>query len=150
MNVRGIPESIYSDNAPTFIRVSKEFESIISSRRVQRFLRQRRINWTFYADKSPWKGGFIERLNQIFKRAFYTTVGRKILDFEEFRTMISYCMSVMNDRPLSYIYSDIDSQYKALSPSMLLTGHNLNEPPHLQLSKPKDDQEMEWNEKYFF
>ena len=64
--------------------------------------------------------------------------------------MVSYCMSVMNDRPLTYIYSEIDSQYKALSPSMLLTGHNLNEPPHLQLSKPKDAQEMELTQKYLF
>ena len=150
MNIRGIPENLYSDNALSFVRVSKEFESILHSKRVQRFFRQKRINWTFYTDKSPWKGGFIERLNHIFKKIFYATIGKRTLTFEEFRTMISYCMSVMNDRPLTYIYSEIDAQYKALSPSMLLTGHNLNEPPHLQLSKPKDAQEMELTQKYLF
>ena len=73
-----------------------------------------------------------------------------MIPFEDFRTIVSYAMSVLNDRPLTYIYSDIDSEYKALTPSMLLTGYNVNEPPHLQLTKPRDVEELDLSEKYMF
>ena len=89
-------------------------------------------------------------MNAGIKKTFYKTVGKKILDYEEFRTIIYYSMGVLNDRPLTYLYSDIDTEYKPLTPSMLLGGYNLNEPPHLKLTKPRDENELTLLERYVY
>ena len=117
---------------------------------MQDFFQEKRISWNFYTEKSPNKGGFIERLNASIKRIFYKVLGKNTLNFDQFRTLAVYAASVINDRPLTYLYSDIDSEFKALSPSMLMHGHNLHEPPHLNLHKPQDEEEMKVSERYFF
>ena len=150
MNTRGIPVSFISDHEKSFVRVSQELESISKSKRVQNFFQEKRISWNFYTEKSPNKGGFIERLNASIKRIFYKVLGKNTLNFDQFRTLAVYAASVINDRPLTYLYSDIDSEFKALSPSMLMHGHNLHEPPHLNLHKPQDEEEMKVSERYFF
>lgn len=148
MNVRGVPEIVNSDNAKTFIRAHKEFDSIYKSTRVKKFLQQKRIKWHFYTERAPWMGGWIERLNTIYKGVCKKTYGKATLSFDEFRTMVSYSMSVMNDRPLTYVYSDLNSSGYELTPSKLIHGYNLTEPPHLSLRKPKDEKEMELGERY--
>ena len=138
MNAYGIPKSFISDHEASFKRASTELEQIVNSKRVRKYLKSHRISWNFYTEKSPHKGGFIERLNVGIKRTFYKMVSSKILSFKEFRTLACDVTSILNDRPLTYIYSDIASENKALTPSMLLRGYNINEPPNLNLFKPKD------------
>ena len=80
---------------------------------------------------------------------FYKTVGKQTSSFEEFRTLASHVGSTINDRPLTYILSDIQSEEKALTPSMLLRGYNINEPPHINLRKEKDINETKISDSYF-
>ena len=148
MSEKGIPESFISDHEGSFKRSSEEIEQIVKSARVQKYLKSNRISWNFYTEKSPNKGGFLERLNVNIKRTFYKTLGNRISSFEEFRTLACHVASTVNDRPLTYIYSDIASEQKALTPSMLLRGYNLNEPPHLNLRKPEDKIETKISESY--
>ena len=68
MDIRGVPAHIESDNSKTFIRANKEFASIFNSKRARRFFQQNRIEWNFYTEHSPWKGGMTERLNATFKK----------------------------------------------------------------------------------
>ena len=150
MDVRGVPSHIESDNSKTFIRANKEFASIFNSKRARRFLEQNRIEWNFYTEHSPWKGGMTERLNTIFKKIARKTFGRAILNFEEFRSMVSYAMSIINCRPITYVYSDINSEGTQLTPSMLLNGFNLLEPPSLNYRKPSDENELTLSERYKF
>lgn len=63
--------------------------------------------------------------------------------------MVSYAMSIMNDRPLTYVYSDILSEGTVLTPSMLMHGYRLLEPPHLNFRK-KNSEELKLSEKYKF
>ena len=150
MDIRGVPEHVESDNAKTFIRVSKEFQSIFSSNRARKFFQQKRINWHFYLERAEWQGGFIERLNGIFKNICKKTFAKAILTFEEFRSMASFAMSIMNSRPLTYVYSDINSEGIPLTPSLLMLGFNVSEPPHLSLRKKTDQTEMSLGESYKF
>ena len=147
-NVRGVPTTINSDNAKTFLRANKEFKSIFESSRVKNELRQNRILWHFYLERLPQQGGFIERLNHVFKDVCRKTFGRLLMSFDQFRTMVSYAMGVMNDRPLTYVYSDIDSAGTDISPSMLMHGHKLMEPPHLRWRKTKDPEEVKLGEQF--
>ena len=149
MSFHGIPESFVSDHEGSFVRTSKELEQIVKSKRVQKYLKARRISWHFYTEKAPQKGGFLERLNGIIKKSFYKSLTNKVITFEEFRTLAAYVHSTANDRPLTYVYSDIESENKALTPSMLLRGYNLNEPPHLNLRKSQDEIETKLSDSYF-
>ena len=150
MNQRGVPETITSDHGKSFKRTHKEMESIYKSARVKKFLDQNRIKWNFYTERAPWMGGFIERLNGIYKSIVKKTYGNAALSFDEFRTMVSYAMGVANDRPLTYVYSDFNSSCHDISPSMLMHGEKLNEPSHLSLRKPKDKDEVTLGERYLF
>ena len=148
MNHYGIPKSFISDHEGSFKRASQELEQIIKSKRVQKYLKHKRISWNFYTEKSPHKGGFIERLNSGIKKTFYKVLSTKVLSFEEFRTLACHVSSTLNDRPLTYLYSDIASENKALSPSMLLRGYNIHEPPTLNLFKPRDASETKISDSY--
>lgn len=150
MNVRGVPEYVNSDCAKTFKRAYKELDSIYKSARVRKYFEQKRIKWSFYTERAPWMGGYIERLNSIFKSVCKKTYSKAVLSFDEFRTMVSYAMGVVNDRPLTYLYSDINSAGTEITPSMLMHGYKIMEPPHLSLRKPKDEEEEKLGERYLF
>ena len=148
MSLWGVPETVQSDNAKTFIRTNLEFKSIFNSRRASNFFQQNRIKWNFYTDKAPWKGGFIERLNALFKNIVKKMFRKTVLSFEEFRTILSYCSGIINSRPLTYVYSDISPEGVPLTPSMLVLGFNVNEPPYLCLRREADTDEMKFGERF--
>ena len=152
LDSQGIPLSFISDHEGAFKKGSTLYEQVAKSPRVRKEFNKNRISWNFYTEKSPNKGGFIERLNAIVKKVFYKVLGRRTPTFEEFRTLAVNAQSVVNDRPLTYLFSDIDSEHKALSPSMLLRGYNIGEAPHLNLGKTKDfeEEEEKIGEKYFY
>lgn len=148
MDSHGIPKSFISDHEGSFKNTSECLEQIVKSSRVQNLLKNNRASWSFYTAKSPNKGGFIERLNSSIKKSFYKSIGRKFVDFEVFRSMAVHAASVINDRPLTYLYSDINSQKIALTPSMLIRGYNIKEPPYLNFQKMRDPVETKISESY--
>ena len=105
--------------------------------------------WNFYTEHSPNKGFFLERLNGPIKKAFYKSVGKQVTTFEEFRSLATHVSSVLNDRPITYLMSDIEASETALSPSMLIRGYNLNEPLGLNLRKMKDPKETKLGDQYY-
>ena len=149
MDSEGIPMSFISDHEGAFKKGSFLYDNVAKSKRVRQEFAKKRISWQFYTEKSPNKGGFIETLNSNVKRVMYKVLGKRTPTFEEFRTLAVHAKSVINDRPLTYLYSDIGSEYKALSPSMLLRGYNIGEAPHLNLNKPQDIDEEKLGERYF-
>ena len=137
---RGIPKHFESDNGSNFVRCNKELKFVLKSERAQKYFDQSKINWNFYTSNSPHMGGFIEKLNDIYKRVSRKTFGKKrVLNFEEFRTMIAYSMAVLNDRPITYVYSENSSEGLALSPNKLTIGYDVLEPPHIRFEAIKDD-----------
>ena len=148
LSIHGIPECFISDHEGSFKRASESLEQIAKSTRVQKYLKEHRMSWSFYTEKSPNKGGFIERMNSGVKNAFMKTLLRKITSFEDFRTLACHVASIINDRPITYIFSDIQSESMALTPSRLMRGYNLNEPPHLRLYRPADPTEKKITEDF--
>ena len=148
MDIRGVPERIDSDNGSAFVRANKHLNSIFGSKRVSKFLNQNRISWHFYTEHAPWMGGYIERLNSVFKRVCKKSFSKFVLSFDEFRTMVSYAMAIINCRPLTYVYPDASDQGTVLTPSMLMSGYNLLEPPHLNIRKSKDKDELNFGQRY--
>ena len=70
-------------------------------------------------------GGFWERLIQTVKRTLKKVIGRSCLCFEELNTLLVEVEGIVNARPLTYLYYDLDDTNLALTPSHLVNDHRL-------------------------
>ena len=99
----------------------KTFKSI----EIKDFLRKKDIKWEFILEKSPWWGGFYERLIGITKLCLKKCMGKSILTYDETVTFSVEAESIINSRPLTYI--DDDPNNDVLTPSQLICGRKLND-----------------------
>lgn len=120
----GPPSLFYSDNAKTFECVSRELKQVLGNPKLHKYLHDREITWKFYVQKAPWMGGFIERVVGLFKSAVRRVVGRAMLDFQEFLTLIYEINAVLNSRPISYVYDTVGEE-DPITPSKLWCGKNV-------------------------
>ena len=127
---RGLPATITSDNAKTFKSSSKEIRRITRSNEVLRYLVNQRISWNFIIERAPWWGGFWERLVRSVKTPLKKVLGRATLNFEQLRTLIVEIESVINARPITYVYDDTNSISYPLTPSDLVYGRRITLTPN--------------------
>ena len=116
-----VPCLVVSDNAATFKRAHKEFEAIFASPKMVKYLNGRIIKWQFYLERCAWWGGFIERMVQTMKRSLKKVVGNARLSYCEFSTILYEIESLINARPITWLYNDPD-EGTPISPSDLLHG----------------------------
>jgi hypothetical protein len=109
---RGVPSKVVSDNHPTFVALS-----------------QMVANWDFLPAKSPWMGGFYERLVAMVKRSICTTLGLSHVHPDEFRTVVAEVEEVINRRPL------METDGEPLTPAHFITGL----PPPRHESRPESN-----------
>ena len=95
---RGKMKLVISDNFQTF-----------KSTELNNFLRNNSIEWEFILEKSPWWGGFYERMIGITKSCLKKVMDKALLTFEELRTVITEIENALNSRPLTYMDEDPDS-----------------------------------------
>ena len=124
---RGVPHVMVSDNAKTFKCAAQELNCIITSSSYQAHLADKRIRWFFYLEKSPWWGGFIERMVESVKSILRKVLYRALLTFEEMTTLLARVESIINSRPITYTY--VDDVIEPLTPSHLLIGKRSTELP---------------------
>ena len=109
---------------------SKEIVKIVKSQEVQRYLSNKRVTWKFIVKKTPWWGGFWERLIQSVKRSIKKTIGRTSLNYDELNTLVVEVESLINSRPLTYINDDEESISHPLTPFRLISGHRISTMPN--------------------
>ena len=108
---RGTPSLIISDNGKTF--KGAELKDYVTSRQIE---------WRYIVERSPWWGGFYERLVKSVKRCLKKVLGTARLNYEELLTVLVEIEGVLNSRPLTYPYEDGVSP---LTPSHLVIGRRL-------------------------
>ena len=111
---RGVSKFVISDNF-------KSFKSI----EIKDFLRKKDIKWEFILEKSPWWGGFYERLIGIKKLCLKKCMGKSRLTYDEIVTFSIEAESIINLRPLTYVDDDPNSD--VLTPIQLVYGRKLND-----------------------
>ena len=81
------------------------------------------IKWQFILERSPWWGGFYERLVGVVKNSLKKSVFTSKLTFDELNTVITEIENVINGRPLTYLNGE---PYESITPHHLIYGRNLN------------------------
>ncbi|KRY45648.1 hypothetical protein T03_16907, partial [Trichinella britovi] len=102
---RGRPDTIQSDNFKTFHQANAFLKHLFSGRNwetVQRHLASERVEWIFITERSPWCGGYWERLVRSVKTALKATLGQCLAAPDELRTVLCEVEARVNDRPLTF------------------------------------------------
>ncbi|XP_057379622.1 uncharacterized protein LOC130701716 [Daphnia carinata] len=131
------PRMVLSDNATTFESAARMLKRLYESTEVVKYLSDNQIEWRFIPKRAPWYGGFWERLVGLTKEALKKMLGRTRLKFNEFRIIVAEIETILNDRPLTYVSSDLRDP-QALTPSHLLYGDRLTRFPY----DPATDEEL--------
>jgi len=128
---RGLPHTIYTDNAQTFQAANRELISLwstLSSMKVQQFYSENGIKWKFIVPRAAWWGGWWERLVGLTKQCLRKSLGRASLDEESLSTVLIGVEAALNSRPLVYEEGELDDE-EALTPGHFLIGHKLTAIP---------------------
>ncbi|XP_006822499.1 uncharacterized protein LOC102805742 [Saccoglossus kowalevskii] len=149
---RSLPKKMISDNASTYLSAANEIKRLLDSPEIQTYLTNRRVQWSFIPKRAPWFGGFWERLIGLTKTAIKKVLGRSFVTSDELNTIITEIESTLNDRPLTYVSTDIDDA-TPLTPSHLLIGRLVTPLPHFvvdddELSDPTFGNRLDLEKRY--
>ena len=103
---------------------------IVKADKTQRYLAGHWIRWQFIVERAPWWGGFYERLIGSVKRC--------LKKFPDIVTMVTEVEAVLNSRPLTYLYLDIEDNLP-LTPAHFLCRYRLTTLPNLVQDKEDVD-----------
>ena len=121
---KGMPTLILSDNHKKFIAGEIFLLDLQQDPSVREYLSSKNVRWKHQTPRSPWMGGYFERLVRTIKASLATAISRKLLTLEEFTTVVKEAENIVNSRPLTY-QSDETSDLP-LSPSQLAWGRELH------------------------
>jgi hypothetical protein len=88
---RGIPHTIYTDNAQTFRAANKELAHLwdtIAGTRTQDLFAHKGITWKFIAPRAAWWGGWWERIVGTTKRCLRKVLGKTLATDEDLGTIL--------------------------------------------------------------
>ena len=126
---KSLPKLIISDKATTFQSASIYLKTFFDSTSVRDTFANMGIDWQFIPKRAPWYGGWWERLIGLTKTALKKIVGRAYLSLETLQTVVTEIETIMNDRPLTYVSSNLDDT-EPLTPAHLLYGRRITTLPY--------------------
>lgn len=112
--LRRMPSVVYSDNATNFTGDQKKLAGLLGTDCPQR---------KFICPRSPWWGGWWERLVRLVKGGIRKTIGKSCLTIVEMQTCLSEIAVAINSRPLTLVGTDLESQ-NPLTPNHFLLGQS--------------------------
>lgn len=116
---RGLPSVLYSDNATTFKGAERQLRAYFGPHSPE---------WKFIVPKSPWWGGWWERLIRSVKGALKKSLGTSCLSRAELETTLHEVEACINSRPLTFVGDEPDCR-NPLSPSHFLIGKRVGFQP---------------------
>ena len=126
--IRGVPDTIFSDNSLTLKQASRELKRIyrqIDWNQVQNEMTKRSIEWSWSPPKYPASNGCTERLIGLIKRALNSTLKETgNITFAELEALGHQAALYTNDRPLASKTERYDEE-DIVTPSLLCHGRLL-------------------------
>ena len=141
------PSLILCDNAKTFQKADEEIQKlfqVIEVQTVQHHLAQKRVQMRHIPAKSPHWGGMYERLIGVVKMSIKKVLRRALISLPELQTLIKEVQAVVNDRPITFVYHDVNDP-EPLTPSKLLYGFSVTAFPH-PVVDPEELEDEDFNE----
>jgi len=126
---KSLPCKMISDNASTYLAAAEAIQKLLQSEPLKGTLEPQNVTWEFIPKRAPWYGGFWERIIGLTKQAVKKTLGRAFISREQLETIIVEVEAMLNDRPLTYVSSDLCDP-EPLTPSCLLYGRRLQRFPY--------------------
>ncbi len=111
---RGLPGIVWSDNAKTFVAARQQLLQLLGPSSP---------DWKYIVPRSPWWGGWWERLVRSVKSALKKSLGRKCLTRVELDTVLSEVEACVNSRPLTFV-GDCPEDRSPLTPAHFLLGRS--------------------------
>lgn len=96
---RGVPATIYSDNAATFVGAQAQLQAYFGTLSPK---------WVNSVPLAPWWGGFWERLVRSVKSALKKCLGSRCLTRTELETTLLEVEAAVNSRPLTFVSNELD------------------------------------------
>ena len=108
---QGNPKLVISDNGKTF-----------TDAKVKAYCLRENFTWKFNVEAAPWWGGFFEQLVRSVKLCLKKSLRNAKLTFEELYTVLVEIEGVLNSRPLTYVFDEMN---EPLTPSQLSIGRRI-------------------------
>ena len=119
---RGLPHTVYSDNAQTFQAANRELAELwqaLSATKTHAHIAQHGITWKFIAPRAAWWGGWWDRKIGTTKRCLRKVLVRSQATEEELTTTLVSIEAALNSRTITQDTKD------ALTSAHFLFGANL-------------------------
>jgi hypothetical protein len=120
---RGLPHTIYTDNAKAFHAANYELSELwkqLSASKTHPFLTHNGIVWKFIAPRAAWWGGWWQRMIGTVKRCLRKVLGQSRLTEEHLNTTLISIEFAVNSRPITQ-----GEDSAALTPAHFLIGEGL-------------------------
>ena len=121
---KSLPHVVISDNGSTYLSAAEELQTLLSCKDLKESLGRHGVSWKFIPKRPPWYGGFWERLIGITKMSMKKVLGRVHISLLMLQTIIVEIEALLNDRPLTYVSSNIQDP-EPLTPAHLLYGRRI-------------------------
>ncbi|XP_028418531.1 uncharacterized protein LOC114543944 [Dendronephthya gigantea] len=128
-----MPSLIVSDNAKTFKAAERAVKKLFNQPKVKAELLTKRVTWRFNLERSPWWGGFFERMVRSVKRCLRKVLGNAKLTVDELNTVLVEIEGTLNSRPLTEEYEEFEGD--VLTPSHLIYGRAINFIPRREVAR---------------
>ena len=138
-----LPNTVITDNAGNFHTTATFLSTLASHPEVKGYFMDHSLQWKFIHPRSPWEGGFYERLVGIVKDGLRLAMYRRVVDYDELVTLLKEVMTRVNNRPLTYLGSDLED-IEAFTPNHLLYGRMINPLPPLT---PPEEGDEDYNDR---
>ena len=115
-----------SDNGKTFVTTAKWLDKLRKNQLINDYLAKMNIRWQFNLSRSPWWGGFFERMVGLMKSALRKAAGHANPTYKQLKEVLITVEVTLNNRPLGYLENDIE--LPPLTPNGLIYGMNVSLP----------------------
>ena len=86
---RSCPKTMISDNGRQFKMSANILRQLMDNATIKRELEARSCKWKFIPPRSPWQGGFYERMIGIIKNCLKKTLVKRKVDVEDLYTFLA-------------------------------------------------------------